>query len=317
VRNIIEPSVQVLKILSPGEYDNSILIQDILNVFTPALITAVQTIPIPRLEVSTPEIDLLLENILLTPGRSFNNSSFLPYRFNVSAINDFTVCKTRANSIKSITKTKITLTVSGLSVATKDVSFWLRTHAGFLRFTDSGLLSIALDQRGVDVSLEFSVHHTSAEHIVTLNSVRVHAHTLKISLRSSKFSLMAYVLRPFLRPLLRATLQRHLASSIAAGFHALNRELVFARERLRATRVAEPQDLVKFFKALASRWEPDEDPEVYTRVGVDEPGKGVFEGIYTPFSVVKMWHEEAMTMCEMVEDGAEERGWRNAVFTMD
>jgi len=104
-----------------------------------------------------------------------------------------------------------------------------------------------------------------------------------------------------------------LANAIADGLHAANRELLFARERLRATRISNPDDLKTFFKAIMARLTPEDDPDLYSRVGVEQPGKGVFRGVYAPGSVVKLWHEQAAQAAERVED-YERDGWRNDIF---
>jgi len=88
---------------------------------------------------------------------------------------------------------------------------------------------------------------------------------------------------------------------------------VFARERLRATRICDPDDLGTFVKAIMARLTPQEDPDLYVRVGVEQPGKGVFKGVYAPGSVVKLWNEEAARASERIEDYGMD-GWRNDIF---
>ena len=115
--------------------------------------------------------------------------------------------------------------------------------------------------------------------------------------------------------MIRRSLEKQIAESIAGGLRAANRELLYARERLRATRIADPQDVMTFLKAVAARLTPEEDPDLYTRVGLDAPKKGVFRGVYAPGSIVKTWHEEAMRAEENIVDGEERGGgWRNDVF---
>ncbi|KAF2670762.1 hypothetical protein BT63DRAFT_200503 [Microthyrium microscopicum] len=320
VSNLIRDSEQLIKLVSPsGEYINTTLMTDVLNVFGPVLIQAVQTLPIPRLEVSTPELDLLLENLILTPGHTVNRSSFLPYQFAVSTTNDIVVRKTHTSQIASSLSTNVTLKLDGFSVQAQDVGFWMRTHVGILRFVDSGLASFALDERGIDIHVDVAVAQNSLEQILSLKAVRVHVHKLNFNLKSSTFSICAWLLRPLLRPIIRKVLERQLALAITVFFRAANRELVFARERLRATRIADPKDMLTFFKAVAARLTPEDDPDVYTRVGVDEPGRGVFKGKYAPGSLAKVWAQEGQHAGEIVEDGAEvigrgKTGWRNEVF---
>jgi len=204
-------------------------------------------------------------------------------------------------------------------VAADDVGFWLRTHVGLLRFTDSGLASFALDERGLDIHIDVEVAQNSLENILTLKAVRVHAHKLNFKLRSSAFSICAWLFRPILRPIMRKVLERQAAVAIGTMLKAANRELVFARERLRATRVADPNDLLTFFKAVTARFVPEDDPDLYSRVGIDEPGRGVFKGKYAPGSLAKLWHEEGLRAGDRIEEGADVIGrgresWRNEVF---
>ena len=108
-------------------------------------------------------------------------------------------------------------------------------------------------------------------------------------------------------------MEKQLANSLADFFHTANRELLYARERLRATRISQPEDLKTFVKAIAARLTPPEDPDTYTRIGIAQPGKGVFKGVYAPGSIVKVWTEEGMRAGERVEE-FDAGGWRNEIF---
>jgi len=85
IANLIATSSKLWDILSPLQSaTNPELIQDSISIFLPLLISLVQHIPIPRLEVSVPELDLLLENLIIEPGRTVNHSSFLPYKLHLT-----------------------------------------------------------------------------------------------------------------------------------------------------------------------------------------------------------------------------------------
>ncbi|KAI1827744.1 hypothetical protein F4861DRAFT_529220 [Xylaria intraflava] len=313
VHNLVNTTVRILSLLFPSNSaTNPELIQDFLGVFVPLLIGAIQYIPIPRLEVSTPALDLLLENLIFEPGVSVNQSSFLPYRVKIESYNDLEIRKTRFRT-KASTKHLMLIKLNGLSVCAKEVGFWLRAHSGLFRLADEGIASFALDNRGIDVHLEVEICRERLEQILTLRGVRVRVHKLNYSLRKSKFSWLGWLIKPILRPLLRTTMEVRLAKAIGDFLHAGNRELLYARERLRATRIASPDDMWTFIKAVTARLLPEEDPDLYTRVGVDQPGSGVFRGVYAPGSVVKVWRDEAEMAGERIED-FEAGGWRNEVF---
>ncbi|KAF1985385.1 hypothetical protein K402DRAFT_379124 [Aulographum hederae CBS 113979] len=315
VASLLKTGMQVLKILSPaGNYTNTELLSDAVNVFVPLLISAIQYIPIPRLEVSTPEIDLLLENLVIEPGRTINHTSFLPYKLRVETYNDLEIRKARFRTTSSV-QSLVTIKIDGLTARADELGFWLRAHSGLLRLADEGIASFQLDERGIDIHLDVEIGKEKLEKILTLKAVRVHIHKLTYTLRKSKFSFFGWLFKPLVRPIVRKVMEKQLASAIADAFHAANRELLFARERLRATRVSDPKDVVTFFKAVAARLTPEEDPDVYTRVGIAQPGKGVFRGVYAPGSIVKLWNEEAAQAGERVDD-YEIGGWRNEVFDM-
>jgi len=312
ISKLISIATRIFNILSPVHAAaNKDLLDDSIHVFVPLLIQAIQYIPIPRLEVSVPEIDMLLENLIIEPGRTINNTSFLPYKLRVETYNDLEIRKAKFRTTSSVTSL-VTIKVDGFSVRADEVGFWLRAHSGIFRLADEGIMSFQLDERGIDIALDVELGQEKLEKILTLKAVRVHVHKLSYNLRKSKFSWLAWLVKPLLRPIVRKVMEKQLASAIADGIHAANRELLYARERLRATRISDPQDLRTFVKAIITRLTPEEDPDVYTAVGV-KPSKGVFNGVYAPGSVVKLWEEEARRAGERVDDFSA-KGWRNEIF---
>ncbi|KAK6430206.1 hypothetical protein LTR95_013643, partial [Oleoguttula sp. CCFEE 5521] len=313
IHNLLQTTLRIAHILSPAQAaTNPDLLQDSFNVVIPLLISAIQYIPIPRVEVSTPEVDLLLENLIIEPGRTVNHTSFLPYRLKIETYNDLEFFKAKHRTAHKTTSL-VTIKLDGLSVRAEEIGFWMRAHSGILRLADEGITSFALDDRGIDIHVDVEIGKEKLEQILTLKAVRVHVHKLDYTLRKSKFSWLAWLVKPLLRPVLRKVMERQLATALSDFFHAANREVLFARERLRATRISNPDDIVTFVKAVAARLTPEEDPDVYTRVGVAQPGKGVFKGVYAPGSVVKVWNEEGARAGERVEE-FDAGGWRNEIF---
>ncbi|KAF2876729.1 hypothetical protein BDV95DRAFT_513216 [Massariosphaeria phaeospora] len=315
IAKLVRTTLRIFNVLSPrNAYSNKELVTDAINVFVPLLVKAIQYIPIPRIEVSTPEIDLLLENLIIEPGKTVNHSSFLPFRLRVETYNDLEIRKAKFRTTSNVTST-VTIKIDGLSLRAEEIGFLLRAHSGLLRLADEGIASFELDERGIDIHLDVEIGKERTEQILSLRAVRVHIHKLSYTLRKSKFSLFGWLLKPLLRPIIRKVMEKQLASGIADAIHAANRELLFARERLRATRISDPDDLRTFVKAVMTRLTPADDPDLYTRVGVAAPRKGVFKGKYAPGSVVKLWEDEAARAAERIDDW-DEGGWRNEVFDL-
>lgn len=315
VSKLIQTSFRIFGIFSPeNAVVNPDLFHDIVNEYGPLLIQAIQYVPIPRLEISVPEIDLLLENLIIEPGKTINNSSFLPFKLRLETYNDVEIRKARMRTVSTMTSL-FTVKIEGLSMRADDIGFWMRAHAGFFRLADEGIASFQVDERGVDIHLDVEIGQNKLEKVLTLKGVRVRIHKLSYDLRKSKFAWLAWLLKPLAGPIIRKVMEKQMATAIADMFHAANRELLFARERLRATRISDPQDLATFVKAIITRLSPEPDPDVFTRVGVAQPGKGVFKGVYAPGSVVRVWNEEGSRASEVVED-FDRGGWRNDVFNV-
>ncbi|TQW01069.1 Bactericidal permeability-increasing protein, alpha/beta domain [Cordyceps javanica] len=314
VQKLVSSSFRFAEILLPTNQNaNSELFTDFANIFLPLLVQAVQHLPIPRLEVATPKVDLLLENLILQPGKTVNDSSFLPYNIHFMTRNDLDVTKLRFGTASSVTSL-LTIKLAGVSVAAEDLGYWMRVHSGILRFMDEGLAGFHLDDRGIDVDVELEIGRDRLEELVVLRDAKVKIHHLDYKLRKSKFACMAWLFKLILRPILRKALESTMKSAIADGVKALNRELVFARERLRATRVCSPDSIWTFFKAVAARFTLEDNPNVSARVGV-KPGKDVFRGRYAPGSLVKLWEQEAEDAQQNIHEYRKD-GWRNDIFSV-
>ena len=290
------------------------LTSDCMNVLAPTLIDAIQYIPIPRLELASPTLDLLLENLILEPGKTTNRSSFFPHRVGFTTKNDVEILKGRVNTTSRM-RTFARLSLSGISVSTLDVGCWLRYHSGILRFGGEGLVSLELDQRGIDVILDLEIGRDRIDELLTVRNVHVKVHKFNYELRQTGLSWLTWLLKPLLRPVLKKVVEARLASAIKNTCATVNRELLFARERLRAARVASPNDVWTFVRAVAARLGSKQDADQYLRIGVDEPGRGVFEGVYAPGSLVRVWNEEGRRAGEHTRQLRRD-GWRNAIFNI-
>lgn len=320
VSKLVSATRKIYKDAADGYHNRQAnLPADLLEVFLPLILRNIQYIPIPRLEVSAPEVDLLVENLILEPGHTVNYSSFLPYQMHVTTRNDINVLKRHSKKTTANLKTTFTVSVCGMNVSAAEFGYWLRTHKLlFFYLKDQGIASFYLDRRGIDISLDVEVGRDRLEQIFTLRGVRVRIHKLDYKVHQGKWRLLIWLTKPFLKHMIRRVLEKQIAEQIVQAAHTLNRELVFARERLRAARIASPHDLFTFVRAVLARLVPAPNPDIETRVGIDAPGKGVFKGIYAPGSLVKVWHDEALEAHDAVEEGEETPGlhrtWRNTIF---
>lgn len=315
--DVIAHTTAVATNLYPTPYSfNSDLASDLTHVLVPLLLQLIQYIPILRLTVATPEVDLLLENLILEPGDTVNSSSFFPHSIRLDTENAFEIRK-QPRRYKSVAKSRATIILRGISVRADEVGYWLRAHTGIWRFWDEGIVSVRVDEKGVDVALDLEFARDRIENLVTLRRARVKIHKLDYVIHKSRFRWLAWPFKPFLRPILRRVLKKQMETQITEACRVLNRELVFARERLRAARVAKPKTWIRFLRAIAARMKIEDNGEVEVGVGVrtGKHERNVFEGRYAPGSVVGLWEREGEHVGEWVGVG-DEGGWRNKCFDL-
>jgi len=305
---------------APAKSPNRNLLSDIVQVLGPLALQTVQYIPIPRITLVSPDLDLLLEPLVLEPGRTVNSSSFFPYKLGVVTTNEIDVYKgkRRTGTYKSSTAR---IKIEGMTIKAEDVGYIMKLHKNWLlRFTDSGLASFRLDEKGMDVFLDLEFTTSSIDELVILKGVSVKLHKLDYTLRRSKFSILAWLFKPLLKPILRKLIQESIRDALEEGLRTLNRELIYARERLRATRVANPDDIMTFIRAILARWQAPDDVPVDISIGwrahrANGRAEAPFDGQYAPGSLATLIEAEGIDASERVEEG-DEGGWKNECFTI-
>ncbi|KAI5294091.1 hypothetical protein KEM55_006771, partial [Ascosphaera atra] len=158
------------------------------QIVIPLLIRHIKAIPLKRLEISVPQVDLLLENILIVPG--WSSSSFLPANCLVTVQNDLFMKKVHAKRANTRFRTTVKMTTVGLNTSAKDFGYWIQVHPTSLLppFSDEGIASFKLDERGMDISLDLEVVHGHREQFIKLHGVRVIIHKLEYVKRGNKWA---------------------------------------------------------------------------------------------------------------------------------
>ena len=312
---LISTSKSIFRNVWPTPYTlNPALMSDFTHVLFPLALQMIQYIPLVRLTVSTPEIDLLIENLILEPGDTINHSSFFPHTFRLETQNDFELRKGQHRYTSDATSLA-TIKFNGLTARADEVGYWIKTHTGIWRFWDEGIVSVVLDGKGVDVALDVEFGRDRIENLIALRAAKIVIHKFNYKISKSRFRWLAWPFKPILKPILKRIIRKQMEQNIAELCHFINREMVFARERLRATRVARPSSVYRFLKAVCARLQasPNEDIDVAVGIASSKAENKVFENQYTPGSIVKVWEEHGERVSDVVDVGAE-GGWKNAVF---
>jgi hypothetical protein len=109
--------------------------QDLSEVIIPAAFESIRYVPIPRIEYSDPQIDAVIENLVI------ESDNLMPNIFEFASDNYF---RWGRKKIANKNHNSVTLSVSGIQMDLRDVAFYIKRKQGSPKLTDSGVADIFL-----------------------------------------------------------------------------------------------------------------------------------------------------------------------------
>jgi hypothetical protein len=176
------------------------LVSDLSNVIIPAMFENIRYVPIPRIEYSDPMADAIIENLII------EGDNLAPNVFEFGNDNYFRWGrKTTANKNKN----KVMLSVSGIQMDLKDVSYYVKKKHGFPSLSDTGVMDIFLGGSGFSFKLALeTADNSDRSHFFKVNKVDVDIQHMNIRLKQSKHKLLFALVKPLLLKVMRPILQK-------------------------------------------------------------------------------------------------------------
>jgi hypothetical protein len=186
------------------------LIKDITNVILPEIFENVRYIPIPRIEVSDPAVDMVIENLVV------ESDNLMPNVFELGTDNYW---RWGRKKISNIDDHKVMISASGIQADLRDVSYYLKKKQGFPSLTDIGVMDILLGGSGFSFKIAASKAQKNDRNAVfKLESVKVNVKNLSIKLKKSKHKVLFGIFRPMLLNVVRPALEKVLETQIREAF---------------------------------------------------------------------------------------------------
>ncbi|EPS33620.1 hypothetical protein PDE_08582 [Penicillium oxalicum 114-2] len=208
------------------------LLKDIRDVILPGLIENVRYIPIPRIEVSDPTADVVIENLTI------ESDNLMPNVVEFGSDNYF---RWGRKKISNKHDNKIMIAASGIQADLRDVSYYIKKKEGFPSLTDMGVMDIFLGGEGFGFKIAASTADKSdKEHFVKVDKISVNIKNMDIKLKKSKHKLLFAAFKPLLFRVVRPALEKVLEAQIRKAFtdadayaHNIHNEATRAQEAAR------------------------------------------------------------------------------------
>ncbi|OAG42965.1 hypothetical protein AYO21_02916 [Fonsecaea monophora] len=186
------------------------LIKDLTEVIIPEIFENTRYIPIPRIEVSDPMIDAVVENLVIESDNLFPNI------FEFGSDNYFRMGR---KGVSNKRENKVTIAGSGIQMDLQDVAYYIKKKQGFPSITDKGVMDIFLGGEGF--SFKISARNANAKdrsHFVAVDKVDVTIKNLNVKVKQSNHKLLFKIAKPLLLKTMKPVIQKVLEKQIKDTF---------------------------------------------------------------------------------------------------
>ncbi len=207
------------------------LLKDLSSVIIPGIFESVRYVPVPRIEYTDPMMDAIIENLVI------ESDNLAPNSFEFKSDNYF---RWGRKNVTSTNKNLVHVSVSGIQMDLKDVSYYVNKKQGFPSIKDIGIMDIHMGGTGFSFTIAMETADKSdRQHFFKINTVKVDIKSLNIKLKQSKHKTLFNLFRPLLFAILRPAVGKALEKMIKDRVHDLdNKAYGVYQEAERAGRAA-------------------------------------------------------------------------------
>ncbi|ELR10618.1 DNA ligase (ATP) [Pseudogymnoascus destructans] len=190
------------------------LVKDLSEVIIPGIFENVRYIPIPRIEYSDPMIDVVIENLII------ESDNLMPNAVEFASDNYF---RWGRKGIANRNKNAVMISVTGVQMDLRDVSFYVKKKSGFPSLSDIGIADILLHGTGFSFKLRVSTADpTDRQNFFKVDRVDVDVQNFDIKLKKSEHKLLFRLVKPIMLKIMRPALQKILGKLIKDKFNELD-----------------------------------------------------------------------------------------------
>lgn len=183
------------------------LIKDLTEVIIPGIFENTRYVPIPRIEVSDPMVDVVVENLVIESDNLFPNAL---------EFGSDNYWRYGRKSIKNHRENKVMIAGSGIQMDLRDVAYYLKKKQGFPSITDKGVMDIILAGDGFSfkVAARNATKATDRTHFLKVDKVDVTISNLAIKIKKSNHKLLFTIAKSLLLKVMKPAIQKAIEKAI-------------------------------------------------------------------------------------------------------
>jgi hypothetical protein len=280
---------------------------DIRKIILPELVDKIGYIPIPRVEYTDNQLDLVIENLTLQ-GRNL-----FPNIVEVEAHNHVVISP--YSSIPDKHTHDLKLTFGHIQCDMRDVAFYYHKKTGIPKIRDSGLADVFLGGEGLTVKVHIKSAGKDKSSVYHVEDVSVKVDSLKFSVRDSKHDLLYKTLKPLATGLVKKQISKAIQDAIRTGLEYFDGQLVQVRDKMAE---ASTDDNTSRTQVLKDMFERKQD-EAKSAASIASKRDSQFKIVAKRDSVlIPQGHESGWINRQAERQAAanEGEGWKSKAFSI-
>ena len=192
------------------------LVTDLTQVIIPSFLESVSYVPIPRIEYTDHMMDAIVENLVI------ESDNLTPNMLEIGSDNLF---RWGRKTVASKNKNKVMVSVSGVQMDLKDVSYYVKKKSGFPSLTDKGVMDIFMGGSGFSfkIAMENAEASKSRQNFFKVNTISIDLKNLKIKVKQSNHKLLFNLFKPILLSVLKPVIVKVLEKVIKDNLNKADR----------------------------------------------------------------------------------------------
>lgn len=167
------------------------LLDDMRMTLLPALIDEIRYIPVPRIDYSDPQFDIVIENLVIS------GDSLLPNVFEtkVESFNSFSL---KSDTESAPSHQSLHIRMSEIQADIDDVVFFYNKKTGFPKLSDRGVASLTVGGKGISISLRIQSVVDNPAKTFKVASCKCNVDNLKVKIQDSNHNILYKAIQPLI-----------------------------------------------------------------------------------------------------------------------
>ncbi|CEP13128.1 hypothetical protein [Parasitella parasitica] len=239
------------------------LLNDMRITLLPAFIDEIKYIPVPRIEYSDPQFDIVIENLILS------GDSLLPNVFD-SKLESFNSFSLKSDVESKPSHQSLFVRMSEIQAKIDDVVFSYKKKTGFPKLSDRGVASLIVGGKGITVTTRITSIANNPAKTFKVATCKCHVDNLKIKVNESKHDILYKAVLPLIIGQIKRQISRAIEDRIVTLIDQLD-------EKVTNSIVEMNQNLqMKAYEALPEEEKTQQAPP---SVSMTRPRPGLFSAI--------------------------------------